>query len=901
MRILYLKLINYIGIYNGMKLNEIEIDFTKCKNRIVLIKGTNGSGKSTLLKSLHPFPDANSNFVPSQSAYKEYRLLYDDIIYVCKCKHGMKSNGDREVAKAYITKITNNNTMELNPNGNITSYKEILETELGLDPNFLDLAKISSEKRGLVDKKPAERKKFIGSIMNNIENYNNMNKILTKRGSTFKSMVNALVTKIDNIGDPDKLKLNLVSIEKRLEDLNTRKEKLMQDVAANKSKVEILDPDSSIQNAYNDIYNNLVSLNSKYDDINTKISTSLSKLNIPPSNEDSLRLLLKDIKDSINKLEVSISISESRITTLLNDREEEAKRIQSKSGKLQSLQLDINYSELKNIILETKNNINTYLNIINKIGIKDIYKISKEEFIIGLNTLKEIQETINIFKSNMNRTAIISSVDYVKQGSYPDIDSINSAIENYKTQIDELKEKYQYYTMQKNIASKLSIRPCECKIDDCNFIVDAIKASKELPDKNLENISNQLKMITDNMNKLINNRELATEVIEGINLLKSILRNINKNISILNKLPIDNLYFDNNKILDAIVNGHTFSEIDTIYQYIDYANIIEQYKIEYDRLSKLETDYKLYESKNDIINEIMLEIDELNKKLNSISTEIEENNDSLLSNKAKLSRFKSVLLDLEFLLSLYGEKKNIENSKSELVSKFNGIKTNMEIIKECINNVNLFTSYINDINSQINPLKSDIDKMKHSLMTLDEYKYDLDIYSKKFNKVEVLKKHSSYNTGIQTLFMELYMNPTLNMANDLLKLIFDGEFVLSKYIINEDEFRIPCIGDGLPHDDISSMSTSQVCMISMIISFVILFQSSSRYNIPELDEIDAGLDTINRLNFITLLNKLMDIFNVEQSIVISHNNEINIDQCDIIQLKMHNQDMINAGNVIFKY
>lgn len=145
------------------------------------------------------------------------------------------------------------------------------------------------------------------------------------------------------------------------------------------------------------------------------------------------------------------------------------------------------------------------------------------------------------------------------------------------------------------------------------------------------------------------------------------------------------------------------------------------------------------------------------------------------------------------------------------------------------------------------------------------------------------------------------MNPTLNMANDLLKLIFDGEFVLSKYIINEDEFRIPCIGDGLPHDDISSMSTSQVCMISMIISFVILFQSSSRYNIPELDEIDAGLDTINRLNFITLLNKLMDIFNVEQSIVISHNNEINIDQCDIIQLKMHNQDMINAGNVIFKY
>ena len=39
-----------VGVYMGSGLQEITIDFTKCKNRIILITGPNGSGKSTLAK-----------------------------------------------------------------------------------------------------------------------------------------------------------------------------------------------------------------------------------------------------------------------------------------------------------------------------------------------------------------------------------------------------------------------------------------------------------------------------------------------------------------------------------------------------------------------------------------------------------------------------------------------------------------------------------------------------------------------------------------------------------------------------------------------------------------------------------------------------------------------------------
>ena len=59
-------------------------------------------------------------------------------------------NGNRKQTKAFIQK----NGEELNSNGNISSYKEIVEAEFDMDPNFMTLTRLSSDDRGLADKKP---------------------------------------------------------------------------------------------------------------------------------------------------------------------------------------------------------------------------------------------------------------------------------------------------------------------------------------------------------------------------------------------------------------------------------------------------------------------------------------------------------------------------------------------------------------------------------------------------------------------------------------------------------------------------------------------------------------------------------------------------------------------------
>lgn len=161
MRYKSIKLINYIGIYNGLKLNEIYIDFTKCKHNTILIKGDNGSGKSTLYNALNPLPDSNDFFIPGLPASKEIEIYDNEALYFLRFIHGIKNNGDREVTKAYIYKVLPNGMQhDMNPNGNVSSFKDIIYEEFRLDSNFVALSQLSNEDKGLADKKP-DRKSVV--------------------------------------------------------------------------------------------------------------------------------------------------------------------------------------------------------------------------------------------------------------------------------------------------------------------------------------------------------------------------------------------------------------------------------------------------------------------------------------------------------------------------------------------------------------------------------------------------------------------------------------------------------------------------------------------------------------------------------------------------------------------
>ena len=96
--------------------------------------------------------------------------------------------------------------------------------EFDMDPNFITLSLLTSIDRGLGDKRPAERKKFVGSVIDNLVTYNNIYKILNKKSLLYKSHINTIHTKIQTTGDKAALEATLNQLTNQA---NSIKENLM--------------------------------------------------------------------------------------------------------------------------------------------------------------------------------------------------------------------------------------------------------------------------------------------------------------------------------------------------------------------------------------------------------------------------------------------------------------------------------------------------------------------------------------------------------------------------------------------------------------------------------------------------------------------------------------------------
>lgn len=901
MRFLRLELSGYIGIYNGLGKSKIEIDFTKCKYNKIIIKGLNGSGKSTIEKAMNPLPDSNSFFVPGMVAKKLAIIQDGNIIYKIEYIHGVKNNGDRDTSKGYIKRIVGDEVTELNPNGNISSCKEAIYNEFNLDPNFLALSTLSSEDRGLADKKPTERKKFVSAIISSLSTYNDIYKVLSKKSSIFKATINSLIYKIDSIGDEEKLKFTLTSLENRINNYQAEKEKIISEIATYKYDIQRMDPDGSIQNEYNDLINSQSSIIKEIELMRSQINTILNELNIEDMSKS------KEFFDIIISeriaIESNIQSINNSIETLLINREEESKQLQTKIQKLNSLTSEFNYKDIQKKISELNSNISQYESIFKQIGLDDATILTKDEYVIGLNTLKDIKDTVDVFRDSVEYGVIEETItNFINQGIDPaiQIQVVNNEITNLKNQIEQSKLEIMRLEGLLQATEDLKFRPSNCKIDSCKFIKGALEAARQEPEEQLKIQNGILEGCKVDLKSKEDNLEYLNKIIYCVNYINILTRNINNYKSILKKLPNGYIFSDKDVFLQKLVNGNNFEEINVLYSYLNCANMIEEYKVAKDMLYKLNIENKIYESKNDRIIEIQEDINNLTEKTNELSNKLTEKYNELEDSKYRLAELSLKETKFKTLNNLLEAFEKLNKSNQEITDRFNTIKSDMIKINDNITMINSLQNRINDINLSLQPLSEEKDKLKHASALLVEYRAELKEYQSKFDIVETIKYYSSPTKGIQNVFMEIYLNKIIDMSNRLLMLLFNGEFVLQPFIITADEFRMPCKGEGIMNDDISSMSTAQICMISMILSFTLLYQSSTKYNIIHLDEIDGGLDTSNRLNFTIVLDEVMRMLNCEQCVIVSHNNEIDTEQADIILLKNEGLDFV-PGNVIYEY
>lgn len=897
MKFLNIKLTGYIGIYNGMGLGEIEIDLSKAKHKLLIIKGANGSGKSTIEKALNPLPDPNTYFIPGVSAKKELLLQDKDIVYKIIYNHPVKNgSGDRDTTKGYIYK----NGILLNPNGNISDAKDIIFDELNLDPSFVALSALSSEDRGLADKKPSDRKRYINNIIPSLDAYNNIYKKLSKKSNILKANINTITAKIESTQSEESLLETLKSLNSRIQELKTLKDNLISANAVLDASIKQLDPTGDIQREYNELVESLTKYEKELSLLREQIKFSLDSLQL--TEEDNVAEIKSTLSNRKIVLETSISDTQRNIENTLVLRENESAELQKKISKLASITNDISYSDLISQIRNLKKKVSDCETIFNTMGLKDATILTKDEYITGLEKMREIKLSLDVFRDTFSYGTIEQTLNYYITGERnidDEIKEYKDGIVKHDNEIARLNMELIRKQSELELMKSLDLRPGDCKIDTCPFINEAVKIAKNDPEKQIAEIEYEIYVNNDLKRDYEVWLNSVTQINSCLFAIRNILRTIDGYKFIFNKLPCGDEFTNKELFYKKIMNSDLFDEITEVYKYIDYSNLIDEYNLAITTLVKLEAEQKLFASKHDIIQEIQNDIDNLELKTSNLTKELEEKHNSIKSMKLELSEIDDRVVKLTTLINFMDKYNSIYEQNKLSSDRYDEVWKSMQDISKAIVDINHNKDLIDSYITSLEGLERDRSSIEHTIRNLHEYKIELKAYTEKYDKIEIVRRYSSPIKGIQNIFMEVYLNKIIDLSNQMLMSLFGGEYVLQPFIVTADEFRIPCKGNGYINDDISSMSTAQICMISMIVSFALLYQSSSKYNILHLDEIDGGLDTNNRLQFTYLLYQLMDLLECEQCIMVSHNNELNTEEADIILLKNPGEQI--TGNIIWSF
>lgn len=880
MRMLYFRISGYKRLVTGMSQSSIEIDFTKSMHKIINIVGPNGSGKSTLINALSPMPDGNENFIEHQSASKE--IVYDNG-YSILIVHPVDSRGNRVTTKAFIKK----NGIELNPNGNVSSYKSILETELGLDSNFLVLSKLSADDKGIAVRKPAEKKKFLASTLSGLDLYNDIYKTMVKRTSILKPMIDSITEKMNNIGSIDVLNNRLQSISNRISSIELDKDDIIKSNHEYEFKIEQLDPSKEIQNEYNKIsleLNNLSNQLKSYTDINKHVADIINEIKIDTDRKKVLTSSIEEINISIEKL--------------LREREEESHFLQLKLDKVNSLKSDINISILEDGINNTKSQINMCEETFSSMNINPD-EFTKDEFISGINVIEDIISSIDILKSSSSKDELEEACNAILNNySLSDKKThLEGVLNSLEIDLSNAKARYNELLILEEKAKGLSKRDKDCTFNSCPYIKDAYEASKLYNEEEANTLKQSISSYESDINSIKITIDTTYNAILYYNQIKNILRNINSYKNTLSKLPNFDMINSIEVILDKIRSNDSFNELKIISSYRDNANLLEIYKKSKESLNNLNQDYNNYMISYSIIQELNQDIDKLNKKVNDISASLDEKNNILQSSIDELKCIEINLNTNNSILERARQKEHIELLLEEHSTSISKLEQGMKDINKYLSFISKNNIKLEDIEKTLKTLYTERDNTLFNIKQIEEYSKEYQSYKEQYDILETIKKYSSPTQGIQLLFMELYMGTTLEMSNQLLSNLFGGNLILKPYIINESEFRIPCMNNMIDIDDISSLSLSQLSMVSMIISAVMLKQSATVYNILRLDEIDSGLDYDNRMKFASIIEQVIDLLDIDQLIIVSHNTELNDSNMDIIRLG--NNNAVYYGNFIY--
>lgn len=878
MRLVRLYLKNYMNIYNALGRYEINIDFTKCKNKVLVIRSENGAGKTSIINELHPFFSHPSVFMLDKDVTKIIEFALNDGTLLSIVYTGYKAKDTRpKPSKCYIKRIyPDGQSFDLNPNGNMSSGKDIITSLLDINDDYMMLSGISANSKGIGAMKPAERRRFLSLIIRSLDPFIKMNKLFTQKYSILKSMMSSLNTKISMLGNIEVIKSTAEKQEKELKTIEKKKETLSESITTLTTTLNILTKDGNP----NEIYNKCLAERS---------SIELDIKDIPEDvlNFDENQILVHEKEDS--KLEAKIETLEQQLSTIVDKETSVRSSLESNTVKLKSLFDESILQSTKKRLEDSEKALQFYKNCFETLGFYQYTNITEQEYQFAINTIEMFNNSVYTIGDAYTPGIIEEASKYINR-DFKETD-YNILIESLKNKLESVKEDIREQNNLKVRSSEYENIPSDCKhLDDCPFITSIVQSRNQMV-----SIDDYNRLVT-NRDSLISSLEEATKMMEKQSILsrcisdiKYIIKLIESARTLLTKFPNTDILSNNTHIIDCLI--HTKSIKLDISKYKEYTNYITL-------ISTTQKDIEAYKEKIKTLMNSSKESWQLQQLIEKESNELNEIMSSKVALNGKIRELKNAKNVVKStLVSLYTAKdlktryEAFSEKLREINTKISSLAEDARKYQDLVDQITKLNTEKDNLNTTVLPeLKNSIEKCKYQIILFDQYKKDYEYYSYLWSRLEIAKHDSSVN-GIQADIMDVVMMEMVNTINQLAMMMFGGRFMLMKFEIG-DEFNIPVLDKetGMTRPDISMMSNSQLSQLSMLISFVLLHNSSKKYNIIRLDEVDNNLDNDNRLQFFNWVNMIMDILHFDQCVMISHNQEVDLSNCDMIITRVDNPE-----------
>ena len=917
---------NFIGIWSGTGSSTLEIEFPEPGNlssKIILLSGRNGSGKSTLLSTLHPYSGIydgrDDQFIRSgHDGLKEIDIVHNNVVY--KIRHVYKNATGKFRTHSYISQ----GDEELNPNGGVNSFKDIVYQIWNLEEDFFKVGRLASTTSNFIDMTTGARKDLIVSYLPALEPYLEAFKSSNLCCKDTEKELQFLAREIKNLSSAEELTAQKNELTKVLATLTENHKQLVFQHGGKTQQRAALEKDPLIKNVDN-ILAEIKRIDNDIEIITKNGRILVSEYPWLATEKDNITQdYIKAAIAEMTEQEKAVLLAESERRSLTEKRadlleqlktaETHLKNFDCFEEKIEDLEAAIAaYQEdLKKKNAAAKKMASVYTVDIDTtpytVQHRSFYKQLSNDFVSELSSL---QATLDSYEEPY-RSELVRAVLSPDELDNKQLQMNHTAL---LRQQNELQSQTRQLAKTAVLAEIIDQRPEKCKIDSCAFLEEGWKGKQAQAELDKLN-KNLAKLTTD-----IKNIESRIREIERINNLKKTVRRI---CTIHSPYPqeIGNLL----ALMDENYNSENEYFLHFLPEYVLW--VTEDYR----RIEALDTALR---SGDSFFNYLALETE-----INQISTSLEnsmnrlaynqnnaahitalqenivklqEQSDALKTaitdNQAKVMKFKAafseMILRIE-IMNTYMDSKVAYLDFVKLKEEKNALLSNHG---EQVKAYGILVSEIQELETQIKNAENSMSitqqrltSVESSLKRHSEYSERHQLYTERFAKEQAIRDSCDPKKGIPLQFLQDFLETTEGFANELFDIAYGGAFQI-KFVVDEKSFTIPVYkDDGETRPDVKYASDGETSLIKTIVSLSLLSRYTRLFPIFCLDEVDAVLDARYRSSFVNILNTQIHKLALQQVFIISHNEELLDDSINLILFPGHNIDLETAqNNIIAQY